>query len=337
MRPQGYLGRAYVARYGVELGLPDQLNDWTDHHVLQALLVHGHDMVGNLLFGDDARDCFLGASPPKPILLGQKSQEYARLAHEAARGEIAGTFVGGEQPKFTAYVETPNGARHVIVKFSELEESPVSERLRDLLLVEHLALETLRDSGISAAKTQIIDNQGLRFLEVERFDRIGSHGRLGLHSLLALDAEFAGLGTGGWPTIVSVLANDRLIHPEAVNGANLLWAFGTLIGNSDMHNGNLSFIEEQGRPYSLAPAYDMTAMAFAPRRDGSVPDTLSAATITHSVANETWQSAEILARAFLNRVRKTNGFSRKFDICIDAMEQHIELASAKIKTTSLSE
>ena len=32
------------------------------------------------------------------------------------------------------------------------------------------------------------------------------------------------------------------IRPEAVNSADFLWAFGTLIGNSDMHNGNLSFV-----------------------------------------------------------------------------------------------
>ncbi|MEQ1560043.1 MAG: hypothetical protein ABL933_14045 [Methyloglobulus sp.] len=81
-----------------------------------------------------------------------------------------------------------------------------------------------------------------------------------MHSLSALGAEFAGLGTGGWPVITRILAKDRQIHLEAADGANFLWAFGTLIGNSDMHNGNLSFISEHGRPYSIALAYDMTPM-----------------------------------------------------------------------------
>lgn len=31
-----------------------------------------------------------------------------------------------------------------------------------------------------------------------------------------------------------------------------LWAFGMLIGNTDMHHGNLSFISSHGRPYQLA-------------------------------------------------------------------------------------
>lgn len=331
MRPQGYLGRAYVARYSAELGLPDRLKDWTDTHALRALLVHGHDLVGNILLGENARDRFLDSPTPEPIPFSRKAEEYARLALEAARGETPGSSAGGEQPKFTAYSMTSDGDRHVIVKFSELEAGPVSERWRDLLLAEHLALETLRDAGIPAAKTHIIDHGGQRFLEVERFDRAGSRGRRALHSLSALDAEFAGLGTGGWPAIARTLANDRQIHPEAAISANILWAFGTLIGNSDMHNGNLSFISEHGRPYSIAPAYDMTPMAFAPRSGGGLPDALSEATIQANVSNETWRQAEALARGFLGRVIAASGFSRRFEPCIAALKQHIETAGVKIE------
>ena len=331
MRPQGYLGRAYVARHGAELGLPDRLKDWTDTHALRALLAHGHDIVGNILLGENARDRFLATPIPEPISFSQKAEEYARSALEAARGEKPGSSAGGEQPKFTAYAMTPNGDRHVIVKFSELEDGPVSERWRDLLLAENLELETLHENGIPAAKTQVIDHGGQRFLEIERFDRIGSLGRSALHSLSALDAEFAGLGTGAWPVIARILAKDRQIDPEAADGANILWAFGTLIGNSDMHNGNLSFLSEHGRPYSIAPAYDMTPMAFAPRSGGGLPDTLSEATIHGSVSNETWRHAEALARTFLGRVMGASGFSRRFEPCMAALKHHIETASAKIE------
>lgn len=331
MRPQGYLGRAYVARYSSELGLPDRLHDWTDTHALRALLAHGHDLIGNILLGENARERFLDSPTPEPISFSRKAEEYARLSLEAARGETPGSSAGGEQPKFTAYAMTADGDCHVIVKFSELEAGPVSERWRDLLLAEHIALETLRDGGIPAAKTHIIDHGGQRFLEVERFDRIGSRGRRALHSLSALDAEFVGLGTGGWPVIAETLAKDRQIHPEAAAGANILWAFGTLIGNSDMHNGNLSFVAEHGRPYNIAPAYDMSPMAFAPRSGGGLPDALSEATIHGSVSNETWRQAEALARAFLGRVMATSGFSRRFEPCIAALKHHIETAGAKIE------
>jgi hypothetical protein len=331
MRPQGYLGRAYVARHGAELGLPDRLKEWTDAHALRALLVHGHDTVGNVLIGEHARERFLASPIPEPISWLGKDEAYALAALDAARGEAPGSSAGGEQPKFTAYAMTAEGARHVIVKFSELEDSPVSERWRDLLLAEHLALTVLREAGISAAKTQIMDHAGQRFLEVARFDRIGGLGRCPLHSLSALDAEFTGLGMGSWPDIARALADARQISPEAVAGATLLWAFGTLVGNSDMHNGNLSFTAGQGRPYGIAPAYDMTPMAFAPRTGGGLPEALPEAKIHGGVPNATWRYAAELSRTFLSQVIHSDGFSRRFGPCIAALEHHIGMASAKIK------
>jgi len=330
MRPQGYLGRAYAACHGAELGLPERLTDWTDTHALRALLVHGHDVVGNLLLGEIARDRFLATSVASPIKEERRAEEYARMALVAARGGTAGTSAGGEQPKFTAYALTRDGPRHVIVKFSELEESPVSERWRDLLLAEHLALDTLREAGILAAKTQILDHGGQRFLEVERFDRIGNLGRRALFSLAALDAEFVGVGTGGWPIVARRLAASGQIRQEAASGAHLLWAFGILIGNSDMHDGNLSFISEHGRPYDIAPAYDMTPMIFAPSSGGGLPDTIVEASIHASVNNATWRRAEGLARKFLAHVIAATGFSHRFTPCISSLKQHIDTASTKI-------
>lgn len=331
MRPQGYLGRAYAARHAASLGLPERLVDWSDTHALRALIAHGHDVVGNLLLGDAARDHFLAAALPSPIAKLAKPTEYVRLAREAARGETPGSSAGGEQPKFTAYVETPEGAHHVIVKFSELEGSTVSERWRDLLLTEHLALETLREANISAAVTRIIDHAGQRFLEVERFDRVGAIGRRALHSLAALDAEFVGSAHSGWPVVTRQLAKEGVIRADAHDGAALLWAFGTLIGNSDMHTGNLSFVAEHGRPYEIAPAYDMTSMAFRPTTGGGLTDSLAVANILAAVDNEVWRRAEGLARRFFDKVSTDVRFSERFAPCVSTLENHIETAGAKIE------
>lgn len=330
MRPAGYLGRAYAARHGAALGLPARLADWNDSHVVRAMLAHGHDLPGNLLLGEAAREHFLVGAAPVQVAAADKPGAYPRLAHEAAEGERPGSSAGGEQPKFASFVETPHGPRHVLVKFSEAEESPVSERWRDLLLVEHLALETLNAASIPAASSQLIDAGGQRFLEVERFDRVGAHGRHALFSLAALDAEFIGAATEGWPAMAQHLASARVISRDAAQGAARLWAFGSLIGNTDMHAGNLSFCGDEGRPYMLAPAYDMTAMAFAPRSGGGLPDSLSEIRLRSDVSADTWRQAEILARDFLRRVSSAKGFSTRFAPCLAALAGHLEEAARQI-------
>lgn len=71
---------------------------------------------------------------------------------------------------------------------------------------EHLALETLGQAGIAAARTALIRLYGQTFLEVERFDRVGGLDRRGLVSLAALDAGFADMGGRPWPEIATALA-----------------------------------------------------------------------------------------------------------------------------------
>ncbi|MEN3751888.1 hypothetical protein ABC733_01725 [Mangrovibacter sp. SLW1] len=72
------------------------------------------------------------------------------------------------------------------MKFTAPDDNPVSERWRDLLLAEHLAL------GVLGVQTEVFDFAGQRFLEIPRFDRVGLLGRVGVISLRALDAEFVG-------------------------------------------------------------------------------------------------------------------------------------------------
>ena len=317
IRPQGYLGRAYASSYAAGLGLSSNLERWNDNEVIRALLAHGHDTVGNLLIGEMARNHFLAMPMPTPV---DCATTFRALARAAGAGELPGSSAGGEQPKFCAYTERG----HVLVKFSAPDDNPVSERWRDLLLAEHLALAVL---GIESA---VFDCDGQRFLEVPRFDRVGQLGRLGVFSLRALDAEFVGDASAPWPSLVRRLAAQGHVDADAVRGAARLWAFGTLIGNTDMHAGNLSFIGRQGRPYQLASAYDVLPMGFAPRSGGTIVDTLAPAALTAEVDQETWREALRLAELFFTRVSDSAGFSRSFSPCIDALRRHLDDAASRI-------
>lgn len=317
MRPQGYLGQAYASRHAAGLGLPANPELWGDAEVIRALLAHGHDAIGNLLIGERARDRFIGMPAPLPV---DRATDYPALARAAGAGELPGSSAGGEQPKFCAYTERG----HVLVKFSAPDDNPVSERWRDLLLAEHLALSVL------GVETEVFDFGGQRFLEVPRFDRIGQLGRVGVLSLRALDAEFVGEVSAPWPSLVSRLVADGHVHADAAAGSARLWAFGTLIGNTDMHAGNLSFLSSHGRPYSLAPAYDVLPMGFAPRSGGAIVNTLPPASLSVSVNGETWREALHLAEMFFARVGDCAGLSGSFSPCIEAMRRHIDEAASRI-------
>lgn len=330
MRPQGYLGRAYANRFGAALGLPSTLKEWTDSHALRALLVHGHDLVGNLLLGSIARDKFIAAPEPVCLATADKAAAYASLALGASQGEAPGSSAGGEQPKFTAYADTGAGPAHVIVKFSEKLNSPVSQRWRDLLLAEHLALTTLRQADVAAAQSTVVDFEGQRFLEVKRFDRMGTLGRKAVVSLAALDAEFVGAAHQPWPVVAQRLAAVGVITPEAAKNTEVLWAFGVLTGNSDMHSGNLSFMSEQSLPYQLTPAYDMTPMAFSPSSSGKLPSTVPAVTLHASVRNDYWRTALAMAQSYLSALQASPDFSAEFEVCIDALTAHLDSASAQV-------
>ena len=330
MRPQGFLGRAYAARHAAGLGLPASLSEWDDAHVLRALVAHGHDAVGNLLLGDRAREQFLNTSGPEPLAQRAKARAYRRLAEEAASGDRPGSSAGGEQPKFAAFVKGPDGPCHVLVKFSLPDVNPVTQRWRDLLLAEHHALQALAAQGVAAARSWVVDHGEQRFLEVERFDRVGPSGRRAVFSLAALEAEFVGDARAPWPAMTARLAGGGHITPESVEGAALLFAFGTLIGNTDMHHGNLSFTSEHGRPCALAPAYDMLPMGFAPRSAGNLPGALPEARLHASVGHAVWGRALVLAQDYLDRVRAERRFSADFGRCIDALGLHIAAAGEKV-------
>ncbi len=317
MRPQGYLGRAWASTYAAGLGLAANPEQWSDAEAIRALLAQGHDAIGNLLVGEQARDHFLAMPQPTPV---ERSTLYPELARAAGAGEVPGSSAGGEQPKFCTYSERG----HVLVKFSASDDNPVSERWRDLLLAEHLALQVL------GVETAIFDFAGQRFLEVPRFDRVGALGRIGVFSLRALEAEFVGNARASWPVLVNSLVSLGHVDPDAAAASARLWAFGVLTGNTDMHHGNLSFISSHGRPYHLAPPYDMLPMGFAPGAGGAIVNELRPASLPGAISGEIWQDALSLAEEFFAKTCRCERFSAGFAPCLAALRQHLDEAGARI-------
>ena len=287
MRPQGYLGRQFARAQHRQLAVASNPNEWSDDDVAYVLSHTGADVSGNLILGNPAFERWQHhkLAPPEPIKPRALARAYAGLAEQAVAAGVAGSSAAGEFPKFPALRERPGSATpHVLVKFSGADGSPAVQRWADLLVCEHLALETAASlPGVMAARSCIVSASGRTFLEVERFDRHGLFGRSPLVSLATLDAALLGDGSSDWTRLAQRLASAGWLDVAELPRVQALWWFGRLIANSDMHTGNLSLRPQmrtnaQTRPQthpesgvSLAPAYDMLPMLYAPLPGGELP------------------------------------------------------------------
>ena len=273
MRPQGYMGRQFARAEHHQLGVSANPQAWSDDDVAYVLSRSGADLSGNLILGDHAFERWqaIKLAPPEPLRSRGLGAAYADLAEHAIGAGVAGSSAAGEFPKFAALREWPGSATpHVLVKFSGADGSAAVRRWADLLVAEHLALGLAATlPGVQSAHSRIVTHAGRTFLEVERFDRHGLFGRSRLSSLATLDAALLGIGTTDWSLLAARFEAAGLMSPEAVLRVAHLWWFGRLIANTDMHTGNLSF--RPNSELSLAPAYDMLPMLYAPLPGGELP------------------------------------------------------------------
>ena len=164
MRPQGFIGRTFAYAHP-ELQLGADPRNWNADDVLRAMVLFGEDLPGNLIVGDAAFARF--HTLPERASRAASELDYPAFAERAMQGTVGGSSAGGEQPKFC----TIRNGQHVLVKFSPAGDSPTDQRTRDLLVCEHLALQTLSAAGLPAAQTQLFTVAGRVFLESVRFDR----------------------------------------------------------------------------------------------------------------------------------------------------------------------
>lgn len=321
MRPQGFMGRDFVQRFARELGLPLRLNDWNDDAHLLAMALFGPDLPGNLIMGDESlRHHYVMREHELRSRDDVRAQDYPdRAANSLATDP--GSSAGGEQPKFTSAWQDAQGAHHVIVKFSPTGDAPAALRWRDLLRAEQLALEVLRDHGLSAARSELLIIGERLFLEVERFDRVGRHGRRGLLSMAAIDDHRFGF-RDSWSACAVRMQHEKMITAEEARQIIMLDTFGGMIANTDRHFGNISlFIDDF--VYSLAPAYDMLPMLYRPAETGDVVSREFSPPYPDALNREVWRDALEMALEYWRRLSGMTELSPEFRLI--ANQNHVAL------------
>ena len=329
IRPQGYIGRQFARAEHQSLGVSPNPDEWDDDDIVFVLSQAGSDVSGNLLLGDAAYRRWLRTklAPPEPVSENNLGEHYANCAQAALTGGVAGSSAAGEFPKFTALRRNGEATPHMLVKFSGAGESAAERRWADLLVCEHLALacaDTL--PGVAGARTRVLQHGARVFLETERFDRVGVHGRLPLCALEALNHAFLGAGSTDWTLLAARLHQLGLVDADTVGAVERLWWFGRLIANTDMHLGNLSF--HLASSLRLAPAYDMLPMAYAPLPGGELPPREFTPPLPLPAQRDAWQIACTAALGFWRRASTDARISVPFQsVCAANYRQLNEIAA----------
>lgn len=261
--PSGFLGRQLAQEAAHTQQFPSSLKDWGDEHRVAYLFTRGLNLPGNLVFGEAALQMEMDLRRQAPTPAAGKAAHYQTMA-TALKGAAYGSSAGGEQPKFLGMTEDSG---HVIVKFAKR-----GSRMAELLPLEHLALRALAEAGVPSSPTQLLTSEDYVFLEVQRFDRVGKTGRVGMLSAGAVDDEFFGM-RDSWPEFAVRCEQAKYLSPQDARHVDTLAAFSELIGNNDRHFDNISLlIGEDGEYQGIAPAYDILPMRYASIGGGVDPD-----------------------------------------------------------------
>jgi hypothetical protein len=315
LRPQGFLGRLIATKISRLLWLPEDLRRWSNDDALVYLEAAGEDLPGNLVLGEQPLRRALAAMTdlPSDRVLREEDWEsfYPAQAAEISKN-LPASSAGGEQPKFLATLRTFGGEyRPVLVKFTAPLEQETGRRWADLLACELHAHELLAKAGLAVPGARLLDAGGRRFLEVTRFDRSGASGRKGVVSLEALAAASVGLARD-WNSAALELHRCGLIHDDSLAAIQRLQAFGELIGNTDMHPGNLAFFLGDSLPLQVTPCYDMLPMLWAPGPQGEIVDRRFAPAPPVPALSGPWREAAALATDFWRRVAGDSRVSEAF-------------------------
>jgi hypothetical protein len=297
LQAQGFLGRLLAQRLA-GAGVDAQPERWNLETVLFAAL-HLHDAAGAITIGDAwASPPATAAHAPLPTAPQQLPAALDALAADVARTLPAGSSAGGEQPKFLALLDD---GRHVLVKFTPPRGTPFGDRWADLLHAEALASQVLAEHGVDVAGTRVVESAQRGYLLSARFDRIGARGRRHVVPVGAAHQAFVADAYVNWAASTEALARQRRLPALDARRAEALLHFGRLIGNTDMHSGNLGLFVAprdlaKGR-FTLAPVYDMLPMRWRPEAalGGAAdytpfePDARSAVSAARAPARDFWQ------------------------------------------------
>ncbi|UJH70403.1 type II toxin-antitoxin system HipA family toxin [Ornithinimicrobium sp. INDO-MA30-4] len=255
--PEGEARVHYAVAAGVE---PDDIYGFLTHY--------GQDTAGGLSFV--ANRPTLSTSKDRSLTDGDIAARLKQVTSRAAGATLQSTSLAGMVPKIGLnrigaewLAPGPGNLSTWILKVGHPEGSPAA----DVIDTEALCLDLARALGLTTVEAQVHRFEDMRAIAVSRYDRVVHDGIVtGLHQedlaqaigLSTLDParKFQrGARMPSWSHAASVLKTSG----SGVAPLAKLVAFSYLVGNTDHHAKNTSFLRPPTGSVRLAPAYDIAA------------------------------------------------------------------------------
>jgi serine/threonine-protein kinase HipA len=226
-----------------------------------------------------------------PIAMKELVEEARRLVqgtfavdHEAkaALANIikVGTSAGGARAKAviawnpetdevrSGQFDAAPGFEHWLLKFDGVGKDMELGTGEGYGRIEYAYSRMAKAAGISMSPCRLLKENGRAHFMTKRFDReVTPGGETHKHHVQTLCAmnhlDFRQRGTHAYAQLFLTIAELNL-GDDTVSEAFRRMAFNVMARNCDDHTKNFSFLMPQGRPWELAPAYDVTH-AYNPR------------------------------------------------------------------------
>ena len=314
LKPQGFIGKSIARHVSSRINVPPKLENWSSDDLLRYLVNYKNETSGNFEFfkGYQQRLLRYNVVPLKQVL-----KNHDKYVEGLSKNANIDSSAGGEQPKFNCRLNynSNNIVKSCLVKFSPPLDvgNPVAERVKDLLVCEHIALSVLAEYNGHVASTELLRSEKRLYLEITRFDRVSvndTEGQIGMVSLEAVLAEYVGL-SDNWVEASIALKAEGILTASDASLLQTWLAYSRFIGNSDTHNGNVSLFLKDLHVNGLTPAYDILPMLYMPS-SGEIPIPEIKIKKPNKIDDESWNIGRELGLKFWNRAAADNNLSAEF-------------------------
>ena len=158
----------------------------------------------------------------------------------------------------TGQLAAPHGFEHWLLKFDGMGSDRELGATGHYGRIEYAYYLMAREAGIDMMDCRLLEENGRAHFMTRRFDREPADVRHHIQTLCALaHLDYKKKGTNAYSQLFTTIRELNLPYRDREEAFRRM-VFNAMGSNCDDHTKNFAFRLRQGRPWELAPAYDVT-------------------------------------------------------------------------------